>query len=185
MINPAQTQGRSGKNAAFTLIELLIVISIIAVLASLALPAMGNALNSAKKTTAKNQAVQIATAITAYETEYGRLPPFTGSTLTLANIGMLLASDTANNPRGINFIEASLWKSGKGGTNGNGFCDPFSSNNAYSVALDTNYANTLSNLPSQSASGSTVTYTNTLTKHVGVWTVWTNGSRQVLINSWD
>jgi prepilin-type N-terminal cleavage/methylation domain-containing protein len=185
MIHTSQNQGHRGKNAAFTLIELLIVIAIIAVIAALALPAMGNALNSAKKTTAKNQAVQIATAITAYETEYGRLPPFSGTNLTATNIGMLLASDTSNNPRGINFIEASTWKSGKGGTNGNGFCDPFSSNNPYSIALDTNYANTLSNLPSQSAYGSNVTYTNTLTKHVAVWTVWTNGSRQVLINSWD
>jgi len=185
MIHPSQNRGFYGKTAAFTLIELLIVIAIIAVLAALALPAMGNALNSAKKTTAKNQAVQIATAITAYETEYGRLPPFTGSNLTSTNIGMLLASDTANNPRGITFLETSAWKTGKGGTNANGFCDPFSSNNAYSVALDTNYANILSNLPSQSAYGSNVTYSNTLSKHVAVWTVWTNGGKQVLINSWD
>jgi prepilin-type N-terminal cleavage/methylation domain-containing protein len=61
-------------SAAFTLIELLIVIAIIAVLAGLLMPAASSALNTAKKTTTKNQAVQIATAITAYETEYGKLP---------------------------------------------------------------------------------------------------------------
>jgi len=169
----------------FTLIELLVVISIIAILAGLALPAMNNALNSAKKTMAKNQVVQIATAITAYETEYGRLPAFNGSNMAMNNIAMLTTNDLSNNPRGINFIELSPWKAGKGGTNGNGFCDPFSSNNAYSVALDTNYAHSLSNMPGQSAAGGTIQYTNTLTKHIGVWTIWTNGTQTYLINSWD
>jgi len=100
---------------AFTLIELLVVIAIIAVLAGLLFPAGQSALNSAAKTTAKNQAVQIATAITAYETEYGRLPNFSGSTLTTNNLGMLLSGDTNNNPRGLNFIEVSGWKKNKGG----------------------------------------------------------------------
>jgi prepilin-type N-terminal cleavage/methylation domain-containing protein len=170
----------------FTIIELLVVIMIIAILASIAMPAMNNAFNSAKKTTAKNQAVQIATAITAYETEYGRLPAFIGSNMVKTNINMLTAADSNNNPRGISFIEVSAWKPGKGGTNTSGdFCDPFSSSNAYSVALDTNYSNILSNMPSQSGYGSTVTYSNTLTKHIAVWTVWTNGSKQILVNSWD
>jgi prepilin-type N-terminal cleavage/methylation domain-containing protein len=182
-----QILSRSKKSQVhgFTLIELLVVISIIAILAGLALPAMNNALNSAKKTTAKNQAVQIATAITAYETEYGRLPAFSGSNMASTNIAMLTSADSNNNPRGINFIELSPWKAGKGGTNANGFCDPFSSNNSYSVALDTNYANSLSNMPGQSAAGGTVQYTNTLTKHIGVWTIWTNGTQTYLINSWD
>jgi prepilin-type N-terminal cleavage/methylation domain-containing protein len=180
MIHPYQNQGHRGKNVAFTLIELLIVIAIIAVLASLALPAMGNALNSAKKTTAKNQAVQIATAITAYETEYGRLPPFSGTNLTATNISMLLASDTGNNPRGINFIEASTWKAGKGGTNGNGFCDPFDSTNVYQVAIDTNYTNSIL-VP---ADATNTSFTN-ITKHIGVWTIPTIGRNKVLINSWD
>jgi hypothetical protein len=52
------------------------------------------------------------------------------------------------------------------------------------VALDTNYANTLSNLPYQSAPNAAITTTN-LTKHVGVWTIWTNGSKTTLIDSWD
>lgn len=169
----------TAKPQAFTLIELLVVISIIAILAGLAMPAMSNALNSAKKTTAKNQVVQIVTAITAYETEYGRLPNFTGTNLTTANIGMLLPSDTVNNPRAISFLEVSAWKPGKGGTNASGFCDPFAATNVYQVALDTNYANSIT-VPTN-ASGTTAT----INKHIGVWTTPKIGKTNVLINSWD
>jgi len=164
----------------FTLIELLVVIAIIAILAGLLFPAGQSAINSAKKTTAKNQAVQIATAITAYETEYGRLPSFAGTKLTAANIAMLCSTnDASNNPRGLIFLEVTTWKNGKGGTNAAGFCDPFGPTNVYSVALDTNYDNQIT-VPTD-ASGTTAT----LTKHVGVWTTPMIGKANVLINSWD
>ncbi len=58
----------------FTIIELLVVVAIIGVLMSLLFPAVQGALDSAKKAQAKNDAMQIATAIVAYDTEYGRLP---------------------------------------------------------------------------------------------------------------
>ena len=164
----------------FTLIELLVVIAIIAILAGLMIPAASSAQNSAKKTTAKNQAVQIATAITAYETEYGRLPNFSGTTLSSDNLKMLLNSDPVNNPRGLNFIEGSAWKSGKGGTNSSGFCDPFGSTNVYSVSLDTNYSNIQSNVALGGGFGST-----NLTKHIMVWSTPKVGNTNVLINSWD
>jgi prepilin-type N-terminal cleavage/methylation domain-containing protein len=178
-----QTPGSTPRHTAplrgFTLIELLIVIGIIAILAALAIPGGLQALNSAKKTTAKNQCVQIATAITAYETEYGRLPNFSGSNLSSSNLGMLLAGDSTNNPRAIAFIETGPWRSGKGGTNASGFCDPFSTNNIYRVALDTNYVNQIS-APTNASSN-----TATITKHVGVWTIPRIGNTNVLINSWD
>lgn len=175
------------KAEGFTLIELLIVILIITVLLALLMPAITQVKYSAWKTVAKNQCIQIATAITAYETEYSRLPNFTNATnlLTPNNLGMLLASDASNNPRGITFIETRTWALGKGGTNTNGFCDPFISTNPYKVVLDTNYSNILSNMPYQSTNGGTVSNTNTLSKHVAVWTIWTNGTNIYLINSWD
>ena len=71
----------SKKSAAFTLVELLVVISIIAILAGLSFPAVNGALDSAKKTHAKSNAVQIAAAVSAYDMEYGKLPTFTGSTV--------------------------------------------------------------------------------------------------------
>jgi len=178
--SPRVPKETKATNAAFTLIELLVVIAIIAVLAGLLFPAGQSAINSANKTTAKNQAVQIATAITAYETEYGRYPT---SSVTSMSGGLLSELCTTNNPRGIIFLEANAWKKGKGGTNTSGFCDPFGSNSVYQVRMDTNYANTLSNMPAQS--GNAVTTTTTMNRRVGVWTVWTNRSTVTLINSWD
>lgn len=163
----------------FTLIELLVVIAIIAILAGLLFPAGQSAINAAKKTTAKNQIIQIATAITAYETEYGRLPVGTFSNVTPALVEMLCTATSSNNPRGLIFLEATGWKNGKGGTNSLGFCDPFGATNVYSVALDTGYSNSIT-VPTN-ASGATAT----ITKHIGVWSTPRIGKTNVLINSWD
>jgi len=165
---------------AFTLIELLVVISIIAILASLAFPAVNGALDSAKKTTAKNAAVQIANAVVAYETEYGRLPRTSwGSSATAdysgaitANLVGTLSGSTNDNPRGIVFFETAAYKKGKGGTNSTGeYLDPWGG--TYRIALDFNYDNTIS-AGSPSAS---------IRKKVGVWN--TNSSSKLTVNSWD
>ncbi len=63
-----------GRFAAFTLIELLIVISIIAILAALAFPAVNGALDSARKAEARNDVNQIANALRNFKLEYKRLP---------------------------------------------------------------------------------------------------------------
>ena len=160
------------KASAFTLIELLVVIAIIAILMGLLFPAGQSAINAAKKTTAKNQVVQIATAITAYETEYGRLPPVSASSVDSGLVTILCtANDTVNNPRRLIFLEANAWKKGKGGTNSSGFCDPFGSNTVYQVAMDTGYSNSIT------AAGIT------MNRRVAVWT--TNSTLRVQINSWD
>jgi prepilin-type N-terminal cleavage/methylation domain-containing protein len=177
MVSFAPLVGTQKHKQGFTLIELLVVIAIIAILAGLLFPAGQSAINAAKKTTAKNQVVQIATAITAYETEYGRLPAGSFSNVNQTLVQILCTTNNSNNPRGLIFLEATAWKNGKGGTNSAGFCDPFSAANVYSVALDTNYANTLS----FSVNG---TATN-LTKHIAVWSTPRIGRTNVLINSWD
>jgi prepilin-type N-terminal cleavage/methylation domain-containing protein len=59
---------------AFTLIELLVVIAIIAVLIGLLFPAFRAVQNQARKTQAKNDLTQIANAVSAYYTEYGKYP---------------------------------------------------------------------------------------------------------------
>lgn len=180
MVSLAPVVGTQKHKQGFTLIELLVVIAIIAILAGLLFPAGQSAINTAKKTTAKNQVVQIATAITAYETEYGRLPTNSGTTVGPNLVAILCSTnDAVNNPRGLIFLEANAWKNGKGGTNSAGFCDPFSETNVYSVALDTNYANTIS-VPTN-AGGALVP----ITKHIGVWSTPRIGRTNVLINSWD
>ncbi len=59
---------------AFTLVELLVVISILAVLMSLLFSAVSSVNNSARRVQAKNDSVQIVTAVNAYYTDYGHYP---------------------------------------------------------------------------------------------------------------
>jgi len=113
---------------AFTLIELLVVISILAILMTLLFPAVGRAFDQVKKTQAKNDAAQIATAITAYYTEYGKMPLATGSgdmqindsSGKLMNILAGVTPNDPDNPRQITFLEVPRAKSGKNGAENTG-----------------------------------------------------------------
>ena len=60
--------------AAFTLVELLVVISIIVILAGLLFPVMSSVQERAKKLQATNDEQGIVNAVKSYYTEYGRLP---------------------------------------------------------------------------------------------------------------
>src|SRR5437762_8595074 len=99
-------------NDAFTLIELLIVISIIIILMGLLFPAFRGAQDQAKKVQAKNDLTQIVTAVSAYYTEYGKYPPVASDDTAITNNAELfnvlrgLSGGTANdaNPRKIVFI---------------------------------------------------------------------------------
>jgi prepilin-type N-terminal cleavage/methylation domain-containing protein len=76
-----QCTDRDPKRArAFTLIELLIVIAMIAILAGLLFPAFQAVQNQAKRTQAKNDLTQIVTAVNAFYTEYGKYPLVTAET---------------------------------------------------------------------------------------------------------
>jgi type II secretory pathway pseudopilin PulG len=59
---------------AFTLLELLVVITIIIILISFLFPAFRGVQDQAKRTQAKNDLSQIVTAINAFYTEYGKYP---------------------------------------------------------------------------------------------------------------
>ncbi len=63
-----------GRPRAFTLVELLVVISIIAVLAGLLLPVLAGMKKKAKIVLARSEMSNLATAIKAYEAEYNRFP---------------------------------------------------------------------------------------------------------------
>ena len=142
---------------AFTLIELLVVILIIAVLMGLAFPVFQSIQNSAKKTQAKNDLVQIVTAVSAFYTEYGKYPLVTADTIygpaaktNVALLNVLRAKDAAENPRQIIFIsppdakDAAKPRSGIGTSTGAGqFFDPWGT--AYHVEIDGNYDNQIAN----------------------------------------
>lgn len=65
----------SSHRSAFTLIELLTVIAIIAILMGLLFPAIGTIKEQARKTQAKNDVANIVAAVKQYYTEYGKYPP--------------------------------------------------------------------------------------------------------------
>src|SRR6266513_3231278 len=98
---------RSHQAGAFTLIELHVVMSIIAILIGLLFPAFRAVQNQAKQTQAKNDLTQIVNAVNAFYTDYGKYPLATDDstiTSTTALFNVLRAMDATNNPRQIVFI---------------------------------------------------------------------------------
>jgi len=59
---------------AFTLVEMLVVIAIIAILAAILVPTLAHAKSVAKRNVAKVEMLSLAAAIQQYETEYKRMP---------------------------------------------------------------------------------------------------------------
>jgi type II secretory pathway pseudopilin PulG len=157
-----------------------VVIAIIGVLMSLLFPAVQGALDAAKKAQAKNDVVQLATAIVAFDTEYGRLPDTNAAPAQLDfsrdPYNALIASNDSLNPRKIIFIEVFPYKRGKGGLSNGIFVDPWA--NPYYVAVDANYDNQVG-----VSTNGTATTNTTIMKKVGVWNNNTNSRRQV--RSWD
>lgn len=67
---------RSRRNG-FTLVELLVVISIIGMLMALLLPAVGAATENARSLRCKNRLKQLGTAMASYESRFQRFPGYT------------------------------------------------------------------------------------------------------------
>jgi prepilin-type N-terminal cleavage/methylation domain-containing protein len=143
----------SSRRSGFTLIELLVVISIIAILAGLLFPAVQGALEAAKKTQAKNDATNIANAINAYMTEYGKLPSAQSDSDIQASqdtsdiMDVISGTDKDGlNPRKITFLEIPNAKDSKspkngrassGGAQTGAYMDPWGQ--PYYISLDTSY----------------------------------------------
>jgi general secretion pathway protein G len=65
---------RSVRRRAFTLIEVLVVIAVIAILATLVAPNVFQHVGTARATTARSQMEMLATALDAYRLDTGRYP---------------------------------------------------------------------------------------------------------------
>lgn len=136
---------KAPKNA-FTLIELLIVISIIAVLAAVSFPVMGAVMNQAKRVTALNECQNIANAVKAYQSEYNRMPLRSeggGSDSQIFQsdasfMKILTGEDEEMNKRKHRFYEG---KQSKGSINGmdkqGNLWDPWGEH--YQIEVDANY----------------------------------------------
>jgi prepilin-type N-terminal cleavage/methylation domain-containing protein len=67
--------GEADRASAFTIIELLVVVAIIALLLALLMPAVQGARESARRTECLNKMKQLGLGVLAYESQQGMLPP--------------------------------------------------------------------------------------------------------------
>ena len=144
---------RSGIRS-FTLVEILVVVSIIGLLAGLSIPAVGGALASARKAKVSAMANQIRTALVQFNTEYGYFPTTgmnNGMGSTSPDLALVLAGDTNSavatnaNPRRIAFLEVppDFTLNAAGNLSVRGIVTPRgfykSGQSQFSVSVDHNY----------------------------------------------
>jgi len=95
MIVKPQSQTERTRRSAFTLLEMLVVVAIIVLLASVGTVAVMNALEGAKRDTAKVRAKSLESALNAYKTRHGSLPAQL-SDLMIGDDGPPLITDVAS-----------------------------------------------------------------------------------------
>ena len=194
-------QASFSESRAFTLIELLIVIAIVVILMGLLFPAFRGVQDQAKKTQAKNDLVQIVTAVNAYYTEYGKYPVVAadntiygpasalndGLFYTLRAVALGANNLDAANPRKIVFIsppdvkDSANPRSGIGTQTGTGpgqFFDPWGK--PYNIEIDGGYDNTVAN-PYTANAGATPN----LQAGVIAWSLGNDGNGATLAASGD
>lgn len=148
---------------AFTLLELLVVIVIIAILAGLSTSALFGVVETSKKARATAMCVQLVSGMHAYHTDYKKWPTGVSSTgniddaTKLGNLATVLnggrainansptAPPNADNPRGVSFMSFTKKDYTLGNMTVNYPVTPW--DGFYYLQFDADYDNFLSGLP--------------------------------------
>jgi len=143
---------------AFTLLELLVVITIIAILVSLGAAVASKVIVQAKRVEARNAAIQIASAIRAYQTDYSKWPLILDADRELtraerSDLYKILIASPRNdqvvqdrNPRATIFLSAPDASNGRNGLDESfDYLDPWGE--PYRIILDGDYDTQIASLP--------------------------------------
>jgi general secretion pathway protein G len=106
---PARRSPPRPLRRAFTLIEILVVIAVIAILASLVAPNVFQHVGTARSTTARSQLEMLATALDAYRLDTGRYPTSAQGLAALETIPSIDPPSTWRGPYLRRALPADPW----------------------------------------------------------------------------